>query len=129
MREQGLSPVMHRWEEYAGGTRRAPRFLLEFPLFYRAAAEAVWREGRGTNIRRSGLLFQTATPLTLHERLEVSFSVPVRIPDRPAAIVICRGQVVRQIDGMQHGVLVAATIESYRFRRQGQASCRETSTS
>jgi PilZ domain len=124
MREPVLNPIpiMHHWEEYRGGTRRAPRFPLEFPLSYRGAAEAFWREGRGANISRSGLLFQTAAPLKLHDRLEVIFSVPVRIPGRAAAIVVCRGQVVRQVEQMESGVFVAATIESYRFRRQVEPS-------
>ena len=113
---------MDRWEEFVGGTRRAPRFSLEFPLSYRPSEDSVWRQGRGTNISRSGVLFRADAPLQLQQRVEVSFPIPVEIPGRPAATVVCRGQVVRLVEQPEQGVLIAATIESYRFRRPSESS-------
>ena len=110
---------MNHWDEFEGGTRRAPRFPLEFPLSYRTADEAVWHEGRGANISRSGLLFHAQAPLQVRGWVEVRFPVPIQIPGRAAATVVCRGHVARQVDQPRTGVLVASTIESYRFRPGG----------
>jgi hypothetical protein len=108
---------MTRWEEFAGGTRRAPRFPFGFPVRYRPLEESVWREGEGTNISRSGVLFKAAAPLRLRGILEVSFVMP-EIPGETPATVVCQGRVVRQAPrNSPDGVEVAATIEAYRFHR------------
>jgi hypothetical protein len=108
---------MERWEEFAGATPRAPRFPLEFPLRYRAGEAADWRQGRGTNISRSGLLFRAEQLLSLRAPVEVSFVMPVDIPGESPATVICQGHVVRQAPGdSRGGVVMAATIETYRFQ-------------
>jgi len=113
---------MVRWEEFQGGTPRAPRFPLEFSLSYRVVDDTVWRGGRGTNISRSGLMFLTEQPVPVDARLEVSFSMPVRLPGRIAATVICRGRIVRQtVKPESDRFLVAATIDSYRFLRAQRA--------
>jgi PilZ domain len=114
------SAFMERWEEFAGGMPRAPRFPLEFPLRYRLAEEVPWREGRGTNISRSGLLFQVAEPLVLQTPVEVTFVIPVPTIGQPAATVVCKGHVVRQGTAGESPstVTVAATIETYRLQRE-----------
>lgn len=110
---------MERWEEFEGATPRAPRFPLEFPLRYRAGEDAAWRQGRGANISRSGLLFRAEQPLRLRAPVEVSFVMPVEIPGEFPATVICQGHVVRQVPGdSRGGVVVAATIETYRFQTE-----------
>ena len=110
---------MERWEEYEGGTRRAPRFAFEFPLRYRSAGGLTWHAGDGRNISRSGLLFQANDPPEGLTVIEVSFLGPVRLPGEPAAAVVCQGRVVRQVplDGLPGGTAVAATIDNYRFER------------
>ena len=113
---------MERWEEFEGGTPRAPRFALEFPVEYRADRKAAWRRGRSANISRSGVLFLAECPLDLETPIEVSFMVPVRIPGEPPASVTCQGHVVRQavVDESRDQVAIAATIEVYRFERHTQ---------
>jgi hypothetical protein len=109
---------MERWEEFEGGVPRAPRFPLEFPLQYRRSEDAPWREGRGTNISRSGLLFRTVEPVPVRATLEVSFVMPAEIPEDARGTVVCHGRVVRQVPGDSQGeVVVAATIETYRLQR------------
>jgi hypothetical protein len=113
---------MLRWDEFQGGTPRAPRFPLDFALSYRVVDDTVWRGGRGTNISRSGLMFLAEQPVPIEARLEVSFSMPVRLPGRIAATVVCRGRIVRQtITPASDLFHVAATIDSYRFLRAQRA--------
>jgi hypothetical protein len=115
------SQSMERWEEFAGGIARAPRFPLEFPLQYRAGEDAPWLQGRGTNISRSGLLFRTEEQIPVRAAIEVSFLMPAELPEDSRATVICHGRVVRQSPGDLPGeVVVAATIETYRFQRGRQ---------
>jgi len=114
---------MERWEELEGATPRAPRFPLEFPLLYRAGEDLPWQVGHGTNISRSGLLFRAEQPLRMRAPLELSFVMPVSIPGDYAATVVCQGHVVRQAPrSSRGGVLVAATIDSYRFHRDRTAA-------
>ena len=109
---------MERWEEFEGATPRAPRFPLQFPLRYRAGDDTAWRQGHGTNISRSGLLFRVEQPIRLRAPVELSFVMPVKIPGNTPATVVCQGHVVRQASGQARGELVvAATIETYRFER------------
>ena len=110
---------MERWDEFEGGIPRAPRFPLEFPVLYRANEDAPWRQGLGTNISRSGLLFRTEGSVPLRASVEVSFVMPAEMPEDSRATVICHGRVVRQVPGESEGeVVVAATIETYRFQRE-----------
>lgn len=114
---------MEHWEEFEGGTPRARRFPMEFPLRYRPVDDAAWHEGRGTNISRSGMLFRAEQSLRLRAPVEVSFLMPVEIPGESPATVICQGHVVRQASGdPQGGVVIAATIETYRFQRESNPS-------
>ena len=109
---------MERWEQFKGGTPRAPRYPLEFPLQYRPGEETPWRKGRGTNISRSGLLFQAEQPLHPSVPVEVSFVMPIQIHGEIPATVICQGHVVRQAGAKSaEGVVIAVTIETYRFQR------------
>lgn len=113
---------MQRWEEFLGGTPRAPRFPMEFPLQYRPGEVEAWQAGRGANISRSGLLFRAVEPLLMRSQVEVSFVMPVKIPGESPVTVVCQGHVVRQATGdPQGGVVVAATIETYRFQRREES--------
>ena len=112
---------MARWEEFEGGTPRAPRFPLEFRLRYRPSEDVPWRQGLGTNISRSGLLFRTVEPVSIRAAVEVSFVMPAEIPEDSRATVVCHGRVVRLVPGNVQGeVVVAATIETYRLQRPGK---------
>ena len=108
---------MERWEEFEGGTRRARRFTLEFPLRYRPLGQADWHSGRSTNISRSGLLFRAEQSLNPQTPIEVSFVMPVEVRGEFAATVICQGRIVRQIAtvGSPGPLALAATIDTYEF--------------
>ena len=111
---------MKCWEEFEGGTPRALRFPLVFPLRYRPDEDRKWHQGRGANISRSGLLFRAEQPLALRTPVEVTFVMPARIPGESPAEVLCWGRVVRQAFCDSRGELVvAATIDTYRFQRSG----------
>ena len=107
-------------EEFDRGAARADRFALEFPLRYRPLGQRGWHSGRSTNIRRSGVLFRGEQWLDAQTPIEVSFVIPVQIHDEFPATVICQGRVVRQIAdaGSPQSLMLAASIETYRFLRQ-----------
>jgi hypothetical protein len=108
---------MEHWEEFEGGTQRAPRFPLEFPLQYRAGDDVGWKVGRGANISRSGLLFHASQPLRLRAPVELTFVMPSEIGAESPATIVCQGHVVRQAELSESGwVAVAATIETYSFQ-------------
>jgi hypothetical protein len=111
---------MERWDEWEGGIRRAPRFTVEFPLQYRLHGQDEWCTGHGRNISRSGLLFEAGQALAERAPIEVTFFSPVQLPGEPKVSVVCQGRVVRHasMDGPPGGVVLASTIETYRFERQ-----------
>src|SRR5689334_21244381 len=110
---------MERWDNFDGGRPRAPRFAFDVPLQYRRSGETAWRNGRGTNISRSGVLFHTDQRLDVHSPIDVSFHVPIQLRGEGPASVLCRGRIVRQVATAPGdiGVVLAATIDSYRFQR------------
>jgi hypothetical protein len=116
--DPGAERQMELWEEFEGRPRRAPRFAFEFSLQYRRRGETAWHAGRGRNISRSGLLFESDEPLLPLTPIEVWFLGPVALPVESAAAVVCIGRVVRQAS-LEHeaGVILAATIDNYRFER------------
>src|ERR1022692_416294 len=99
---------------------RARRFNLHLPLRYRPLGEKSWRPGTTENISRSGLLFQAQELLHPHAQLEISLVLPAEIAGLAATEVICRGEVVRSIEGKAQGPGVtpalAATILQYHFQ-------------
>jgi hypothetical protein len=108
---------MERWEEFEGGTPRARRFALEFPLHYRSLGHSDWHSGRSTNISRSGVSFRGEQPLDPQTPIEVRFVMPVEVHGELPATVICQGRVVRQIAavGSRESSALAATIDTYEF--------------
>ncbi len=122
-------PPMHRWDCVNGGTRRAPRFPFAFPLLFKVPGESVWHDARGVNISRSGILFDPAGAIEPRIRIAVRFEVPIPFTGRPGALVVCRGHVARQAIDPNGRLLVAATIDSYRFHRQQDAAAHAGTTS
>jgi hypothetical protein len=97
---------------------RARRYPLHTVLFYRSRADRRWREGRTENVSRSGVLFRTDRPMALHTPIEMLLPLPVELPGRDTATVICRGRVVRLESARDEtAAVVAATIVGYRFTR------------
>jgi len=101
---------------------RAPRFTLQIPVHYRVPGETHWRHGTTENISRSGVLFRTEQLLDAHERLEISLELPTEVFGMAAAEIVCRGEIVRQVDRAEAGLspALAARILDYQFHRNGQ---------
>jgi PilZ domain len=97
---------------------RAQRFHLNLPLRYRRLGEKDWHVGTTENISRSGMLFQADEVLQLSSQLEINLVLPAEIAGLSATEVVCRGEVVRTVEG--HGTTLspalAARILQYHFQ-------------
>jgi CheY-like chemotaxis protein len=103
---------------------RAPRFTLQLPVHYRLDGESLWRHGTTENISRSGMLFRTDQPLEPNARLEFSVELPTDIFGMAATEIVCRGEIVRQVDPIGEDVnpALAARILDYQFHRGRQSA-------
>jgi PAS domain S-box-containing protein len=121
-------PKMSMTKQYAFNPEtdlvpRAPRFTLQLPVHYRLHGETLWRHGTTENISRSGLLFRTEQLLQPHARLEISLELPTDVFGITAAEIVCRGEIVRQVNPPEEGMrALAARILDYQFHRNGQLS-------
>jgi hypothetical protein len=97
---------------------RAQRFNLRLPLRYRLLGEDGWREGTTENISRSGMLFQAEESIANNAQLEINLVLPAEIAGLSAAEVVCRGEVVRSVEGGASKVspVLAAKILQYHFQ-------------
>ncbi len=97
---------------------RAQRFQLHLPLRYRRLGETQWRVGKTENISRSGMLFQTDDVLQPNSQLEINLVLPAEIAGLAGTEVVCRGEVVRTIEGEGGSVspALAARILQYHFQ-------------
>jgi len=97
---------------------RAQRFQLHLPLRYRRLGEKDWHVGTTENISRSGMLFQADELLQPNAQLEINLVLPQEIAGLSATEVVCRGEVVRTVEG--HGTsltpALAARILQYHFQ-------------
>ena len=97
---------------------RAQRFQLHLPLRYRRLGEKDWHVGTTENISRSGMLFQADELLQPNAQLEINLVLPQEIAGLSATEVVCRGEVVRTVEG--HGtsltLALAARILQYHFQ-------------
>jgi PAS domain S-box-containing protein len=97
---------------------RAQRFQLHLPLRYRRLGEKDWHVGTTENISRSGMLFQGDELLQPNAQLEINLVLPQEIAGLSATEVVCRGEVVRTVEG--HGTsltpALAARILQYHFQ-------------
>ncbi len=109
----------HAIEAETGLSPRAPRFTLQLPVHYRLTGETLWRHGTTENISRSGVLFRAAQPLEPNVRLEFSVELPTDTFGMAATEILCRGEVVRQVDaaGEDMSPALAARILDYQFHR------------
>jgi PAS domain S-box-containing protein len=98
---------------------RATRFTMQLPVHYRLAGESVWRHGTTENISRSGVLFRTDHSLEPNARLEFSVELPTGIFGMAATEILCRGEIVRQVDEDEICPVHAARILDYQFHRSG----------
>jgi len=95
---------------------RAQRFQLHLPLRYRRLGEKNWHDGQTQNISRSGMLFQAEEPLQPAVQLEINLVLPAEIAGLSATEVVCRGEVVRAVNGGAVTPALAARILQYHFQ-------------
>jgi PAS domain S-box-containing protein len=97
---------------------RAKRFNLHLPLKYRMLGENDWHVGTTENISRSGMLFRAPESVSPNTQLEINLVLPAEIAGLAAAEVVCRGEVVRTIEGESSSVhpALAAKILQYHFQ-------------
>jgi PAS domain S-box-containing protein len=97
---------------------RAQRFQLHLPLRYRRLGEENWHEGTTENISRSGLLFEAEELLQPSAQLEINLVLPAEIAGLSPTEVVCRGEVVRNVQPKGDAVspALAAKILQYRFQ-------------
>jgi PAS domain S-box-containing protein len=97
---------------------RAKRFNLHLPLKYRPLGENDWRLGTTENISRSGMLFRAPEALSPNAQLEINLVLPAEIAGLASAEVVCRGEVVRTVEGDKQSVhpALAAKILQYHFQ-------------
>src|SRR6478752_7655632 len=83
---------------------RAQRFQLHLPLRYRRLGEKDWHDGKTENISRSGMLFQADEVLQPSSQLEINLVLPAEIAGLSETEVVCRGEVVRTIEGQEGAI-------------------------
>ncbi|MGH9512714.1 MAG: ATP-binding protein [Terriglobales bacterium] len=97
---------------------RAQRFTLHLPLKYRPLGEQGWHSGTTENISRSGMLFRAEEWISPNVQLEINLVLPREIAGLSAAEVVCRGEIVRAVEGPETTAspAIAAKILQYHFQ-------------
>ena len=97
---------------------RAQRFQLHLPLRYRRLGEKDWHSGKTENISRSGMLFRADEVLQPSSQLEINLVLPAEIAGLSETEVVCRGEVVRTVEGQEGSIspALAARILQYHFQ-------------
>ncbi len=100
-----------------GGARRpirATRHRREIPSLYRVAGDDYWQRGLTMNISESGVLFQPASPLALHTRLEMTLQLSEAIGRFHPGQLTCIGEVVREAQPTESSPFpIAASFEEF----------------
>lgn len=97
---------------------RAQRFVLQLPLKYRPIGEEDWHSGTTENISRSGMLFRAEGLISPNVQLEINLVLPREIAGLSDAEVVCRGEIVRAVEGTNPAMspAIAAKILQYHFQ-------------
>jgi hypothetical protein len=106
-------------ENRAKSPTRAQRFAISMPIQYRRTGEIWWLDGQVENISRSGVLFEAPLPMDVKTAVDLNFELPVEIGGEAGAVVVCRGEIVRQVQPATPDApaALAAKILDYRFVR------------
>ena len=99
---------------------RSRRFPIETRIYYRKQGNSNWQEGRTLNISQSGVLFGARNVPAPRTTVEMSFSLPVRGGNYRGGLVLCQGEIVRNVPATGSSDLpqAAATIVTYRLARK-----------
>ncbi len=97
------------------GIPRALRFRARLPLRYRTAREFEWHDGVTENISRSGLLFQSSSPLAPKMSVDIFLPVPGGEDEESTRRLRCHGDIVRVLAPVSPEILpsVAAAVDEY----------------
>ena len=95
---------------------RAPRYVLQVPVRYRALGGDDWHSGSTENMSRTGVLFRTGHLLQVSTTIEMLIRLPI---GQGGSEVRCRGRVVRAMPPAAPDRLpaLATTISNYQFLR------------
>jgi PilZ domain len=106
--------------------KRATRFPVQIPIWYREVNETGSYEGRIENMSHSGVLFRTGHLLSLSAPVEMNFVLPVVLSNEPPAEIVCRGSVVRTVPPSAEEGLpgLAIAISDYQFMRKASSGVR-----
>ncbi len=117
MRQQRQTEAIWQNESTAALIGRATRYQLELPVRYRRSGAAQWRQGKTSNISRSGVLFcsedgnDSPAPGSVLELL-----LTLAPEGEPAmAEVLCLGPVVRQAPCGESATELAVRIVRYQM--------------
>jgi PilZ domain-containing protein len=108
--------LSHQQSTIVTGIRRPRRFQIRMQFRFRPSGEIDWRTGMLENISSSGLQFWAETPVAVHTPLEMEFELPVGIRGWPAALVVCRGEVVRTVPPASKDELPAVSARIFDYR-------------
>jgi len=75
--------------------KRARRFALHLPVYFRELDSPTWSEGTTENISYTGILFLSSSPLAPKTTLELRLQVAVGTQGRGPTEIRCKGTVVR----------------------------------
>jgi hypothetical protein len=102
-------------------TPRERRLRHKVPMLFRAAGSQEWIEAESENVSRSGLLFRSATQLSVGTKVEVIIDMPKELTGEEDARVVCEGGIVRveavpvTRKNREESYLIACTIAEYKF--------------
>ena len=97
------------------GLPRAVRFHARLTTRYRTPRSSDWHDGVTENLSRSGVLFQTISPLEPKTPIDMFLTLPTSVAEGLAPRLRCQGEIVRVQPPETAGMLprVAAAVETY----------------
>ena len=97
------------------GLPRAVRFHARLTTRYRTPRSSDWHDGVTENLSRSGVLFQTLSPLEPKTPIDMFLTLPTGETEGLAPRLRCQGEIVRVQPPETAGMLprVAAAVETY----------------
>jgi hypothetical protein len=78
-------------DEAQNGDHRALGFAIQTALRYRVRGERHWHDGMTETISNASILFRGEKMIEQGAQVELTFSLPVKLPAGAGAKVMCRG--------------------------------------
>lgn len=101
-------------------SRRARRFALHLPVYFRELDSPTWLEGTTENISYTGVLFLSSARLAPETTLDLRLKLAVGTEGMDPAEIRCKGAVVRleRRNGPEAPIALAVAIKDYRIVSQ-----------